>query len=138
MDWHPRHLDERLLHRIRSEFLEMPGLSLTRSQAGRLWGLDEHTCVAVLEHLVELKFLRRVGITTYVRFESDPTLRRNAIPAARYRCPFCGWEVGLRLPPQQPSGAQFVRCFGCGRVSRQLSAGPSLDGVTERKPDEAR
>jgi hypothetical protein len=29
---------------IRSEYLELPGLSLTKIQAQRLWGLDQATC----------------------------------------------------------------------------------------------
>ena len=33
-----------LLLRIEGEYREMPGLSLTVSQAERLWGLDSSTC----------------------------------------------------------------------------------------------
>lgn len=50
-------LEEPQLRRIRGEYLEMPGLRLTRPQAQRLWGLDEQTCVKLLEQLVDLKFL---------------------------------------------------------------------------------
>ena len=58
-----------LLQRVRSEFLEMPGLSVTFWQAMRLWNLDEHVCRAVLDLLVQGGFLtetrhgafRRVG-----------------------------------------------------------------------------
>jgi len=32
-----------VLHRIRSEFLEMPGLRLTPAQAARLWGMERQT-----------------------------------------------------------------------------------------------
>ena len=35
---------EQLLRRICVEYLEMPGLQLTRPQAQRQWGLDDHTC----------------------------------------------------------------------------------------------
>ena len=31
-----------LLRRIRSEFIEMPGLRLTPAQAARLWGMERH------------------------------------------------------------------------------------------------
>ena len=48
-----------VLRRIRSEYLEMPGLRLTRRQAQRLWGLDEHTCAQLLDSLIEAKFLCR-------------------------------------------------------------------------------
>ena len=49
--------DEPLLRRIRGEYLEMPGLRLTRAQAQRLWGLDEGTCTTLLDRLVDRKFL---------------------------------------------------------------------------------
>jgi hypothetical protein len=35
----------------------MPGLRLTRRQAQRLFGLDEHACVRVLDDLVSQNFL---------------------------------------------------------------------------------
>jgi len=46
-----------LVGRIRSEFLEMPGLRLTVLQASRLWGLDEQSCRQVIEILVGSSFL---------------------------------------------------------------------------------
>ena len=49
MEFEHRPLDEGLLRRIRSEFLEMPGLRLSREQAQRLWALDAATCDRVLE-----------------------------------------------------------------------------------------
>jgi hypothetical protein len=51
-------IDPRLLQRIRSEFTEMPGLRLTVAQASRLWNTDVATSVALLDALVELRFLR--------------------------------------------------------------------------------
>ena len=36
--------DSELLVRIRMEFLEMPGMRLTRSQAHRLWNLNQIAC----------------------------------------------------------------------------------------------
>jgi hypothetical protein len=56
-----------LVHRIRSEYLEMPGLKLTRSQAKRLWGLDEHLCNEILDLLANARFLRRTNDGTYAR-----------------------------------------------------------------------
>jgi len=53
--------------RIRAEYLEMPGLHLTRSQVQRLWGLDESTCSTVLAALEKESFLRRTRAGTYVR-----------------------------------------------------------------------
>ena len=46
-----------LVTRVRSEFLEMPGLRLTRSQAARLWGLEDPVSNRVLALLVDAGFL---------------------------------------------------------------------------------
>ena len=72
--------DEQLLRRIRGEYLEMPGLRLTRQQAQRLWGLDDDTSARVLRRLVELKFLVCRSDGTYARLTEgtlpDLALRR--------------------------------------------------------------
>ncbi|MBS1820039.1 MAG: hypothetical protein JSU08_19055 [Acidobacteria bacterium] len=52
------HTDDPLLARIRSEFLEMPGLSLTIPQASRLWNLDPQTSQLALEMLVHAGVLQ--------------------------------------------------------------------------------
>ena len=54
----PGPVDTRLLQRIRCEFTEMPGLQLTVAQASRLWNTDAATSVALLDALVETRFLR--------------------------------------------------------------------------------
>ncbi len=53
--------------RVQGEYREMPGLSLTPEQARRLWGLDELACVAILDALVDVQFLRRTAKGSYVR-----------------------------------------------------------------------
>jgi hypothetical protein len=45
--------------RVRAEFIEMPGLKLTLTQAQRLWGLDRPTCERVIEKLTASGFLVR-------------------------------------------------------------------------------
>ena len=45
--------------RVRGEFREMPGMSLTLAQASRLWALDSRTCGDVLTQLVDAGFLYR-------------------------------------------------------------------------------
>jgi hypothetical protein len=52
---------EHLAVRIRAEFLEMPGLRLTMTQAQRLWGLEPEICRQVVKLLVEREVLRRQG-----------------------------------------------------------------------------
>ena len=49
---------DRIVRRVREEFLEMPGLRLTPPQARRLWGLDGEACHAVIERLVACAFLK--------------------------------------------------------------------------------
>lgn len=50
---------EPLVRRIQSEFLEMPGLSLTFAQAVRLWGLEREICERVVAALIGTAFLCR-------------------------------------------------------------------------------
>jgi hypothetical protein len=52
---------------IRAEYLEIPGLCLTKAQVERLWGLDSVTSEALLAALVDVKFLRRTVHDAYVR-----------------------------------------------------------------------
>ena len=55
------------LRLIRAEYLEIPGLCLTKSQVQRLWGLDPVTSETLLAALVDAKFLRRTRQDAYVR-----------------------------------------------------------------------
>ena len=54
-----------LLNRVRSEFLEMPGLRLRIDQAQRLWNMDRVNCEMLLSSLVEAKFLWRYSDDAY-------------------------------------------------------------------------
>ncbi len=56
-----------LVDRIRMEFIEMPGLSLTGPQASRLWNLDAGLCDAVLAALILEQFLSRSRGGAYLR-----------------------------------------------------------------------
>lgn len=50
----PASADDRvLLFRIRAEFAEMPGLSLTLAQASRLFDVEVRRCEQILASLVE-------------------------------------------------------------------------------------
>ena len=55
------------LQLIRAEYLEIPGLHLTRSQMQRLWGLDPTTRDELLDALVDARFLKRTRDGGYVR-----------------------------------------------------------------------
>lgn len=64
-----------ITERVRGEFREMPGLTLTLAQAGRLWSLDTPTCREVLSQLVETGFLSRRANGAFCR-TSDMPVRR--------------------------------------------------------------
>ena len=51
-----RKLDD-LIHRVRAEYLEMPGLRLKAEQVERLCGIERAICQRVLDSLVRLKVL---------------------------------------------------------------------------------
>lgn len=55
---------------MRAEYLEMPGLALTKPQAQRLWGLDGDTCDVLLGEMVNNRFLRKTSQELYVRADS--------------------------------------------------------------------
>ena len=82
--------DDATLQRVYSEFMEMPGLRLTTTQAQRLWGLDERVCASILNYLVESHFLSRGSQGTYGRCGEGPVvtprpapLKADLKPAAR-------------------------------------------------------
>jgi hypothetical protein len=63
----PSHMDSDLLARIRMEFVEMPGMRLTRIQARRLWNLHQAACDEVLDALVEQGFLKQGSDGAFLR-----------------------------------------------------------------------
>lgn len=65
-----RAISDQLFERIQGEFLEMPGLRLTPTQACRLWGLDNESCVRLLTHLADAKFLTRTRDGSFMRLDS--------------------------------------------------------------------
>jgi hypothetical protein len=54
------------LRLIQAEYLEIPGLRLTKLQVQRLWGLDPQMCDALLDALIAANFLRRTPKDAYV------------------------------------------------------------------------
>ncbi len=63
--------DSDWLPRVRSEYLEMPGLRLTVAQAARFWCLDHPTCAGLLDTLVSARFLVLTSEGRYVRVGSS-------------------------------------------------------------------
>ena len=68
-----------VLRRVQGEFLEMPGLRLTLPQARRLWGLDVAACDALLNALVDAKFLFRTRDGAFMRVEYATTMSRASL-----------------------------------------------------------
>jgi hypothetical protein len=84
---------EQTLQRIRAEFLEMPGLRLTVEQAQRLWHIDGPTCAALLQHLVDVKFL---GCSRDGRYGRLPDI------AVNYRLPMAKATLGAKPEARAP------------------------------------
>jgi hypothetical protein len=54
------------LRLIQAEYLEMPGLQLTKPQVRRLWRLDSEMCDVLLDALVATAFLKKTPRDAYV------------------------------------------------------------------------
>ena len=54
------------LRLIEAEYKDMPGLSLSKAQMRRLWGLEAVVCDALVDALVTARVLRRTVRGTYV------------------------------------------------------------------------
>jgi hypothetical protein len=72
---------EKLLERIRAEYLEMPGLCLTPEQLQRLCGVEPTLCRLVLDSLVDAKFLCIKSNGTYARLTDGETYSLRAAKA---------------------------------------------------------
>src|SRR5262245_25546382 len=78
-------LDERLIRRVWGEFMEQPGLALTRAQAQRLWALDEITCADLLDTLSEAGLLFFDGTGRYRLPSAEGAWRRTSARMAKAR-----------------------------------------------------
>lgn len=58
------------LHLVKAEYLEMPGLQLTKPQVQRLWNLEPHLADALLDALIAADFLRCTPRNAYVLADS--------------------------------------------------------------------
>jgi hypothetical protein len=56
-----------LMEQVQAEYAEMPGLSVTLSQAQRLWAVDRATCEDVFSRLVAKGVLRMTTKGRFVR-----------------------------------------------------------------------
>ena len=100
--------DDRLIARVRGEYLEMPGLRLTSDQAGRLWGLEPQACRHVLSTLIEAGFLARGPDGRRYARRSDEVRTVPSLRMAAARLPIPGDAAGPR-PHPSPRFAGDVR-----------------------------
>jgi hypothetical protein len=78
-------LDQRVLERLRAEYLEMPGMKLRIEQVQRLCGIDPTMCTLVLDALVTAGFLCLKSDGTYVRLtEGGASLPRPVQAALKW------------------------------------------------------
>ena len=70
-----------VLHRIRAEYLEMPGLTLKPEQVQRLCCVDRAACEAALAVLVDSGFLSVRTDGGYGRFKNSEATRRRPAKA---------------------------------------------------------
>jgi hypothetical protein len=61
----------------------MPGLRLTEPQARRLWGLDEASCQALLQALVDTRFLFKTRDGAFMRVEHAVPAKAGTRPPSR-------------------------------------------------------
>lgn len=71
-----------VLNRIRSEYLEMPGLTLKTEQLQRLCGIDHDACQQGLSALVEVGFLSVRDDGSYARSRDAETSRTRSVKAS--------------------------------------------------------
>jgi hypothetical protein len=56
---------------IQSEYVEMPGMHLSKRQAQRLWNLDARSTELIFDALEASNFLRRMPNNMYVRADAS-------------------------------------------------------------------
>jgi hypothetical protein len=74
-------LDQRVLERLRAEYLEMPGLKLRIEQVQRLCGIEQTMCRLILDALVKTRFLCLKSDGTYVRLTEGSSPRPRPMKA---------------------------------------------------------
>ena len=72
-----------LIERVKTEFLEMPGLKLTGAQAQRLWALDATSCSALLETLVNTNVLFKTRDGAFMRIDRAAPVRPSLATQSR-------------------------------------------------------
>jgi hypothetical protein len=70
---------QHIVERLRAEYLEMPGLRLKREEIERLCGIEQSLSEAVLDALLEAKFLSRKQDGYYTRLTEGAIIDQRPI-----------------------------------------------------------
>ena len=111
-----------LISRIRLEYESLPGLKLSIEQARILWDVDDETCGAALEALIDEGFLHRTGTGKFIALpRPSGRAARAADPVPTntpVRCPHCRKLNTMERRPSNGSTATgpAFRCVACRRL----------------------
>ena len=114
-----------LLERIRSEFLEMPGLKLSLEQACRLWNLKEAQCGDTLDALIVEGFLLRTPSGAFIAAPSAHRMAKAVVSEATrsVRCSHCQHLNSVSLDSiRGQSAVTTFRCAACAKLVSVASA----------------
>ena len=128
----------RLVHRIRAEFQEMPGLRLTLRQASRVFGLDVRHATRLLGALLDDGFLVCDARGAFRRQHAQGQGTSHVGPDCRLRAsgvrgvrPAAGWSHGpARATPAEP----IVRHEGVRRTGEEIVMPDIPDQTPHRRP----
>ena len=77
-------LEQRVLQRLRAEYLEMPGMKLRIEEVERLCGIEPPTCKLALDALVKAQFLSVTSEGSYVRLTEGPVRLQRPVKATPF------------------------------------------------------
>ena len=96
-----------LISRIRAEYTALPGLTLTLSQASRLWSVDPRVCEMALAGLLEEGLIVKAPSGAYMKLPGARPTKKVLMTTAR--CPHCQKLNSV-------SEGNLVRCRACQRL----------------------
>ena len=107
-----------LTDRIRAEFVDLPGLTITFAQACRLWHANEARCLEALENLVREGFLRRIASGAFIALPRPQGRRLRIEPEVPHslRCPHCQHLNPMADLPGGRHAPLSYRCPACSRL----------------------
>lgn len=130
--------------RVRSEYLEKPGLSLTGAEVSLLWGLERSVAVEVLRRLERSGFLACLEDGRFVHRDTMVVRREPAgipAPAQAIATSRSDWFVtDWFMPPnhdgttaeQSESVARVSTASDGSRVRKEQTMATERDGTAER------